>query len=186
MKKLLLTFLLLVIYSFAGGPFDHAVDAFQYFNKPLNEITIYDRFQAMISHAKIDAIVAENGKNLTVTQAGLTWLALQKAKSVGRDEQFKMAYFHGNFMDMIDKGLTGGVIRSQLEQVPFVGELLAFMVPSLIDDEIIHAIPGYPKPQYQMTEHQYYVFQGIEFLAFWFQLDQVKVRGSKAFVEIKL
>ena len=186
MKRFLLVFLAIFSFSiFAGGPFDHAVDAFQYFNKEEDEITVYDRAQAIVSHAKIDAIVAENGTNLTLTQGFLTWAAYQKAKEVGRAKQFRMAYGYGNFFDMIDKGLTGGVIRSQLMQIPIIGEPLSFMVPSLIDNEIIHMIPGYPQPQYQMTEHQYYVFQIVEFGLFWFQLDSIKVRANLAYMELK-
>lgn len=172
--------------ALAGGPFDHAVNSFQALNKPTPNITWADHGVAIIKHVETDAAVAENGTNLIYTQGFLTWMALQKAKQVGRAAQWRLAYFEGNLIDLVDKGLTGGAIRYQLEQIPVVGELASYMVPSLLNHELIHSIPGYPHPGYSMTEGQYFWFQVAEFGLLWFQLDGIKVHGNRAFVEVPL
>ena len=180
--------LLLIIgaMTFAGGPFDHTVNAFQYFKKPLAQIDNWDRLYATIDHAKTDAIIAENGTNLLLTQGLCSIIGYEKAKSKGYGKQYKMAALYGNGFDILDKALTGGVIESQLEQIPVIGEYLTFLVPNFTNSEIIHALPGYPQPQYSMTEHQYYFFQWVELLLFCAEIDMVKVRGNAVLVEVSL
>ena len=182
--KPLLTLLLLMAVSLGGGPFDHTVNAFGNFKKPIDQIDTWDRVRAAIDHAKTDAIVAENGKNLVMTQGLCTVLAYQKAKSKGYAKQYRTAALWGNGFDIIDKGLTGGVISSQLEQVPFVGEYLSLLVPQFSNTEIIHSIPGYPQPHYSMSEEQYYWFQAIELALFWLELDGIKVAGDRVYAEV--
>ena len=164
---------------FAGGPFDHSFVAFQCLNKPLKDIVFTDHVLAIISHVMVDASIAENGKNLIFYQGFFSWAATQKAKQAGRALQYKMAYFEGNLVDMIDKGLTGGAIRSQIAQIPFIGEIASYMIPSVLSHDLIHSVSWYPKPSYSMTEGQYLSFQLLEFALFYTQLEAIKIKGNK-------
>jgi hypothetical protein len=98
--------------------------------------------------------------------------------------QFKMAYLYGNIFDMLDKGLTGGAIQAQIEQIPVVGEYAGFLVPHFVEHEIVHELRIFPHAAYNMTETEYYIFQVIEFGLFLFQLENIYVIGNKLAVKV--
>lgn len=182
MKKIIILLMLTICY--AGGPFDHTVQAFGNFKKPMEDITFWDRSRGMLDHAKTDALIAENGKNLVFTQGFCTIVAYEKAKSVGYGPQFKGSMLYANMFDIVDKLITGRAISYQLEQVPYIGEYLSMLVPAFSNHSIIHSINGYPKPSYTMTEEQYYWFQSLELALFIFELDSLKVKDNLLYAEI--
>jgi len=170
--------------AMAGGPADHAFFAFQYLNKPLDKITFIDQANAVFSHAWVDGVVAENGKNLVFYQSAALFVSYEKAKSIGMGKQYKMALRDGNLFDVIDKALTGGAIEYQLEQIPVVGDTLSLLVPHLVQNELIHTIPGYPEPSYQFTEGQYFWYQVFETSVFCLECDYLKVSNNRIYGEL--
>jgi hypothetical protein len=185
----LLIALMLTGCVFAGDLFDHSFFAFQHLNKPLSKITLVDHTNAVMSHALVDGAVGENGKNLMIYQAAFYFAALAKAESKGMGKQWKMAARDGFAFDFIDKlltaGVAGGVIQSQLGQIPVVGDYLCLMIPHLLNDEIIHNVVGYPRPAYNMSEEQHFYFRCTELAIFWLECDYLHVKNNQIYAEVK-
>lgn len=184
MKKLLL--ILLLSISFCGSPWEHTIWSFQDLRKPTKDIDFIDHVNATIKHGFVDGAVAENGTNLIFYNAGFTLLSYYKAKSIGMEKQYRMAATDGNLFDIADKTLTGGAIQYQIQQIPIIGDSLSLMVPHIMSHELIHSIPGYPKPSYSMTEGQYFWFQVTELGLFWLECDFIKSEQNKIYAEIKI
>jgi hypothetical protein len=156
MKKLILVLLICSSLSFGMLSYFHGALPFvTIMNKPTEDITWIDRGIVVVSHAYPSDMLGESTyDNWLLLNAMFTGATYYNAKKHGVLSQYQQAYFYGNFLDGIDKLIFGGTVNGVIAAIPVVGEWLVMFVPALLGHEVVHNIPGYPKPVINLTAEQ--------------------------------